>query len=337
VSLPFLLSLLGRVPWYRVFVRPVLFRFEPERAQLVTDNVLAVRPLWRAYAQVVNVPDVPVTVAGIALRNTVGLAAGLDKQCAYLDSLSNLGFGYVIGGTVTSNPRAGNPKPRVIRLPYRLSLINALGFPSEGLRAAEARLRSLNSRPAKVLVSIAALDEQEALECLTTLEPLVDGIEVNISSPNTAGLRKFQEAVALRGLLDILNGARKKPLFIKIPPYMNQAGHENVMSLVRACRDAGVTGITVMNTIPVEDARLAMGRGGLSGAAVREDMLRIVPEVRAEVGKEMVLNACGGIGTPEDARRALAAGADTVQLYTSMVYRGPGVVGEIVKGLAKRS
>ena len=185
-----------------------------------------------------------------------------------------------------------------------------------------------------MLVSIAALDEQETLECLTTLEPLVDGIEVNISSPNTAGLRKFQEPVALRGLLDVLNGARKKPLFIKIPPYLNQADHENVMSLVRACRDAGVTGITVMNTIPVEDTRLAMGRGGLSGAAVREEMLRIVPEVRAEVGKEMVINACGGIATPEDARRALAAGADTVQLYTAMVYRGPGVVGEIVKGLA---
>jgi dihydroorotate dehydrogenase len=334
VSLRFPLSLLRRVPWYRMFVRPVLFRFEPEQAQRIADNVLAVKPLWRAYAQAASVPDFPVTVAGIALRNPVGLAAGLDKQCAYLDSLANLGFGYVIGGTVTHNSRPGNPKPRVLRLPARSSLINALGFPSEGLRAAETRLRSLNSRPAKVLVSIAALDEQETLECLTTLEPLVDGIEVNISSPNTAGLRKFQEPVALRGLLDVLNGARKKPLFIKIPPYLNQADHENVMSLVRACRDAGVTGITVMNTIPVEDTRLAMGRGGLSGAAVREEMLRIVPEVRAEVGKEMVINACGGIATPEDARRALAAGADTVQLYTAMVYRGPGVVGEIVKGLA---
>lgn len=336
MRLHFPFSLLRRVPWYRMFVRPVLFRFEPEQAQRIADNILAVSPLWRAYAQVLKVPDVPVIVAGLALRNPVGLAAGLDKQCAYLDSLANLGFGYVIGGTVTHRSRSGNPKPRVLRLPERSSLINALGFPSEGLSAAEARLRSLNNRPAKVLVSIAALDEQEAVECLTTLEPLVDGIEVNISSPNTAGLRKFQEPVALRGLLDVLNAARKKPLFIKIPPYMNQAEHENVMSLVAACRDAGVTGITVMNTIPVESAHLAMGRGGLSGAAVREDMLRIVPQVRAEVGKEMVINACGGIATPEDARRALAAGADTVQLYTAMVYRGPGVVEEIVKGLAKR-
>lgn len=329
--------ILSRLPWYRLLVRPILFRFAPEPAQKIADQALAIQPIWRAYAKVRNVPHVPVTVAGMALRNPVGLAAGLDKQCAYLDSLGNLGFGYVIGGTVTHSARPGNPKPRVLRLPQQSSLINALGFPSEGLHAAEARLRRLTDRPAKVLVSIAALDEQETLECLTTLEPLVDGIEVNISSPNTAGLRKFQEPEAFRGLLDILNEGRTKPLFIKIPPYMNQTEHENVMSLVRACRDAGMTGITVMNTIPVEDARLAMGRGGLSGLAIREDMLRIVPEIRAEVGGEMVINACGGIATAEDARRALAAGANTVQIYTSMVYRGPGVVGEIVKGLAKRS
>ena len=331
------LPLLSRLPWYRLLVRPVLFRFPPEPAQRVADKALTAKPLWRAYAAFKNLPDVPTTVAGMELRNPVGLAAGLDKQCAYLDSLGHLGFGYVIGGTVTHNARPGNPKPRVRRIPQQSSLINALGFPSEGLHAAESRLRKLTDRPAKVMVSIAALDEQETRECLTTLEPLVDAIEVNISSPNTAGLRKFQEPVALRGLLDILNEARKKPLFIKIPPYMTEAEHESVMSLVRACRDAGVTGITVMNTIPIEDTSLAMGRGGLSGLVVREDMLRIVPQVRAEIGEDMVIHAVGGIATAQDAQRALDAGANTVQIYTSMVYRGPGVVGDIVKGLAKRS
>jgi dihydroorotate dehydrogenase len=277
-----------------------------------------------------------VTVAGIELRNPVGLAAGLDKRCAYLASLGDLGFGYVVGGTVTHDPRPGNPKPRVLRLPERASLINALGFPGDGLRAAEARLRRLGDRPAKVLVSIAALDEQETRECLTTLEPFVEGIEVNISSPNTAGLRRFQEPVALRGLLDLLNAARKKPLFVKIPPYTTDAERANVMGLVRACKESGVTGLTVMNTIPIEDARLAMGRGGLSGEAVRDDMFRILAEVRAEVGSGMVLNACGGIATAEDAKHALRIGADTVQIYTSLVYRGPGVVSEIVKGLAEK-
>lgn len=326
----------ARFPWYRQVVRPLLFRLPPEPAQQIADVALAVRPLWRAYAKAANVPNDPAIVAGIDLRNRVGLAAGLDKRCAYLDSLGDFGFGYVVGGTVTHDPRPGNPKPRVLRLPSQTSLINALGFPGDGLNAAAAHLRKLRDRPAKVWVSIAALDEQETQECLTTLEPLVDAIEVNISSPNTAGLRRFQEPVALRSLLEVLNEARSKPLFIKIPPYRTDAEREDVMALVRVCRETGVSGITAANTIPVEDKRLAMGRGGLSGTAMLEDMLRIVPEIRSEVGAELVINAVGGVATAEDAQRALDGGADTVQIYTSMVYRGPGVVAEIVKGLAHR-
>jgi dihydroorotate dehydrogenase len=265
----------------------------------------------------------------------VGLAAGLDKQCAYLDSLGNLGFGYVIGGTVTHDARPGNAKPRMLRLTARESLINALGFPSEGLAAAAARLRRLRDRPASVMVSIAALDEEETETCLTTLEPLVDAVELNISSPNTAGLRRFQEPVALRALLERLNAKRRKPLFVKIPSWMDEASREGVMKLVAVCREAGVTGITAINTVPVEDARLAVGRGGLSGAAILPEMLRIVPEIRSAVGRDMVINASGGIGSAEDASRALSAGANTVQLYSAMVYRGPGVVREIVEGLAR--
>jgi dihydroorotate dehydrogenase len=324
-----------RISWYRSVVRPLLFLLPPEPAQRVADQALALRPLWKAYAAVASPPDIPTTVAGVALRNPVGLAAGLDKQCAFLDSLGDLGFGYVIGGTVTHDPRPGNPKPRVLRLPEQESLINALGFPSQGLAAVAKRLRGLRDRPAKVMVSIAALDETETEACLTTLEPLVEAIELNISSPNTAGLRRFQEPDALRGLLERLNRSRQKPLFIKIPPYKDDASRENVMALVRVCREVGVTGITAINTVPVEDDRLAMGRGGLSGAAILPDMLRIVAEVRSEVGSEMVINACGGIGSADDARRALDAGADTVQLYSALVYRGPGLVREIVAGLAR--
>ena len=322
-------------PWYRVFVRPLLFRLAPEPAQRVVDRALGVRPLWKAYATAAKLPDVRGDVAGIGLRNPVGLAAGLDKQCAYLESLGNLGFGYVIGGTVTLDPRPGNPKPRMLRLLQRSSLINALGFPSEGLEAVVARLRSLQGRPAKVMVSIAALEEEATERCLTELEPLVEAVELNISSPNTAGLRRFHEPTALRALLERLNQARRKPLFVKVPPYTDEAGRESIMALVRVCREVGVAGITAINTVPVEDDRLAMGRGGLSGTAILPDMLRIVPEVRAEAGPAMVLNACGGIASAQDARQALRLGANTVQLYTALVYRGPGVVSEIVRGLAK--
>ncbi|MEK9659850.1 MAG: dihydroorotate dehydrogenase 2 [Chloroflexota bacterium] len=327
--------LLSSPPLYRWLVRPWLFRLEPERAQRVADTVLAARPLWRALAPSPDSIAAPTELAGIPLRNSLGLAAGLDKRCAYLGSLGHLGFGYVVGGTVTRHPRPGNPRPRVLREVGRRSLINALGFPSEGLEAAVKHLAALDDRPARVLVSTAALEEAETEECLRALEPWVDGVELNISSPNTAGLRRFQEPVALRGLLGRLNAARTKPLFIKLPPYTDDAGRESVLSLARVCRESGVSGVTAINTMPVEDARLAMGRGGLSGAAITGHMLRIVPELRAEVGPGLAINACGGVGSAQDALAALAAGADTVQLYSAMVYEGPGLIVRIAQGIAR--
>ncbi len=327
-----------KVHWYRSFVRPWLFKLPPETALGAADRALAVTPFWRAYGALHPVPRGQQTLmGGVAPRNPVGLAAGLDKQCAYLDSLGHLGFGYVVGGTVTLHPRPGNPKPRVLRLPEQKALINALGFPSVGLAIAARRLERLRVRPAKVLVSVAALGDEDTEACLRRLEPLVDGIELNISSPNTQGLRRYQEPQTLRTLIERLNGPRRKPLFVKLPPYTDDAGHENVSALVGVCKELGVTGVTASNTIPVDDARLAIGRGGLSGRPVLNDTLRIITELRQEAGDGMVINACGGISSADDAAKVLRAGADTVQLYTALVYCGPGVVHEIVSGLATRT
>jgi len=327
-----------RFPWYQRLVRPVLFRLPPERAQRLAERTLACAPLWRAYGATLRVDDatLPRSVAGINLRNPIGLAAGLDKQCAYLAALGHLGFGYVIGGTVTYHPRPGNARPRLLRLPERESLLNSMGFPSEGLQAAVTRLRNLGDRPAKVFVSIAALEEDEAVACLRALEPLVEATEVNISSPNTAGVRRFQEPAALGGLLDRLNAARAKPLFVKLPPYDDDRGRDAVLGLLRVCLRAGVAGVTAINTVPRESPSLAVERGGLSGRAILPDMLRIVPELRREAGPGFVINASGGIATGDDAFRALQAGADTVQLYTAFVYRGPDVVNQICRELAVR-
>ncbi len=223
-----------------------------------------------------------------------------------------------------------------MRLPERESLINALGFPSEGLDAVARNLRLLRRRPVPVLVSVAALDETETERCWEVLEPLVDGVELNISSPNTAGLRRFQEPEPLRALLGRLNARRTKPLFVKLPPYMDELQRENVLSLLRVCAEAGVSGVTAINTVPTDEPRMATGRGGISGKAILQDMLRIIPELRREAGGGMTINACGGIASAADAAAALDAGADTVQLYTALVYRGPGVVREITAGLASR-
>ena len=319
-------------------MRPLLFLLPPETAQQVAERVLGARSFWRLVGSLHADGAAHASMAGIPLRNPVGLAAGFDKRCALLDPLGDLGFGYVVGGTVTFDARPGNPRPRLMRLPERESLINALGFPSDGLDAVARNLRALRRRPAVVLVSIAALDEVETERCLEVLEPLVEGVELNISSPNTEGLRRFQEPEPLRALLERLNALRTKPLFVKLPPYLDEdePQREKVLSLLRVCAEVGVSGVTAINTVPTDEPRMATGRGGMSGAAIRPDMLRIIPELRREAGGGMTINACGGIASAADAAAALDAGADTVQLYTALVYRGPGVVREITAGLASR-
>ena len=324
---------------YRRIARPLLFRLEPEAAIDAAERTLALRPLWRALAPSDAEARLPASAGGIALRNPVGLAAGLDKRCAYLDALADWGFGYVVGGTVTAEARPGNAKPRVLRLPASESTINALGFPGDGLERALRRLERLRAdgvAAASVFVSIAALDEQETLACMTRLARASDGVELNVSSPNTAGLRRFHDPDALRGLLDLLVPARSGPLFVKLPPFTNDAEREHILALARVCRDAGADGVTAANTIPVEDARLATGRGGLSGRAILANMLRMIPDVRDAIGPALTLNACGGVASADDARAALEAGADTVQLYTALVYRGPALVADIVEGLRRR-
>jgi dihydroorotate dehydrogenase len=326
------------IPWYTSLVRRLLFRLPPERAQQVAEATLAVRPAWRAVGRRFRVRNSILcrTVAGMHLDNPIGLAAGFDKQCRYLDSLGHLGFGYLVGGTVIPRPAPGNPRPRLLRVTASHSLINSMGFPSDGLRAVEARLRRLVDPATPVMVSVAALDIEGFDECHRALEPLVDAVELNVSSPNTQGLQRFHQPQELLQLLERMNSHRRKPIFVKLPPYQDDQGRERVMSMLRQCLSAGVTGVTAINSVPVREPRLAMTRGGLSGQAIFREMLRVVSELRREAGDNFVINACGGIATGEDAWQALQAGADTVQLFTALVYRGPLVVRSIAQDLAQR-
>ena len=175
--------------------------------------------------------------------------------------------------------------------------------------------------------SVSGVVLDDVLRCHRRIEPLVDAVELNISSPNTSGLRIFQEPHALSELLDRLNHDRKRPLFVKLPPY-DVGGElserrERVMALADVCVRRGVDGLTVANTHPMEDARLAVGKGGLSGRAIFERTVAMVADVRAEIGSGAAINASGGIFTGEDAWRAIKAGATTVQLLTGFLYRGP--------------
>lgn len=329
---------------YKALLRPLLFLLPAEAAQKASHLALRQRYVWRAAAPFLRVRDERLAVqwCGHSLANPVGLAAGFDKTCGLLPSLAALGFGYLMCGTVTEEPRPGNPKPRLFRHVREQSLVNAMGFPNKGLEATARRLEhsERNSDATPVVVSVSGVTAEEMVTCHRRLEPLVDAVELNISSPNAAGLRVFHEPAALRELIGRVNESRSKPLMVKLPPYPSPNGaqpgeqaREGALALANVCLTEGVDAVTVANSRPVTDARLSTGAGGLSGVPIFEDMIRMVADVRSEVGDTLAINACGGIFTGRDAWRALRAGATTVQLYTGLVYCGPGVVWAINREL----
>ena len=323
---------------YRTFVRPLFSCLPPETARSLGLFALKQRCLWRTLAPLFKVEDsrLEVNLAGLRLRNPIGLAAGFDKDCEFLPSLEHLGFSYLTCGTVTETRRAGNPSPRVFSNPKDESITNSYGFPSKGVEHAARQLEQAQplSNGTPVVASVSGVAADEILRSHRRLEPLVSALEVNISCPNALGFHIFQQPDTLRQLLAQLNDQRRKPMFIKLPPYLETPtiGSEQkdmVLALVDVCVEQGVEAVTVANTWPVRDSRLAVGAGGLSGRPVFVDMLKMVAEIRAEAGSTMAINACGGIFSGEDALAAIQAGATTVQILTSLIYRGPGIVRRI--------
>ena len=330
---------------YVHLVRPFLFTLPAETAQKVAEKALRRPFVWKALRPGFQVRDrrLETSLCGISLSNPVGLAAGFDKDCEMIPALASLGFGYLTVGTVTAHPRPGNPKPRLFRDTKESSLINAMGFPSKGLVPAARQLEVYRSSQGRVpvVVSISGVSVDEIVRCHRRLEALADVMEINISSPNTAGLRLFHKSDSLAELLRAVNEARHRPLVVKLPPYPAPdvpsddfaKSRDLLMALVRVCKAQGVDGLTLANTRPTVDSRLAVGSGGLSGRPVFSRMVEMVRDVRSEVGDEMTINACGGVFTGEDALAAILAGATTVQTYTGFVYRGPTAAREINKEL----
>ena len=253
--------------------------------------------------------------------------------------MEHLGFGYVIGGTITKEPRTGNPSPRLLRSRKDKSLINSMGFPGEGLQAAAKRLENLPVNPSAIrIVSISGTTIDDIVTCQTTIQTLCSAIEVNISSPNTSGLRIFQEKPHLLKLLESLNQNKKVPIFVKFPPFIESQDKSmttEIRHLIEACLKSEVDAITVANTIPVEDKRLAVGKGGLSGSKLFENTLSMINIIKSEYGYKIDVNACGGISTGDRVYQLIQAGASSIQLYTSLVYEGPGLVKDIKTDLAR--
>lgn len=320
--------------FYRAVVRPLAFGLPPETAHRLAGAMLRIPVPWGIIGGAARDERLRVSVAGLDMYNPVGMAAGFDKNCRFLDSLGRLGFGYVVGGTVTADPRPGNAKPRIARRPKDLALVNAMGFPNRGAVAARQELER-RRRTAPTLVSLSDAGVDNLMRSYDLLAPHADGVEVNVSCPNVAWGRDRDAEGFLREVLTRLPARRHGPLFVKIPPYHPGPERTAIMSLVRIARDLGTDGITASNTFPITSPEMAMGSGGLSGKVVFKATLRIVRDIYQEMDGAVPINACGGIFTAEDALACIRAGATTVQVYTGLIYEGPGIVRRITEGLIR--
>ncbi|GHC06096.1 quinone-dependent dihydroorotate dehydrogenase [Thermomonas carbonis] len=334
--------------------RPFLFAFDAERA-----HGLGLASLEAAYRSGLNPliakqpKPLPTKAFGLTFPNPVGLAAGLDKNGAHIDALLALGFGFIEVGTVTPRPQPGNPKPRMFRLPRQEAVINRLGFNNEGVDALvrnveRARriggLLGINIGKNKDTPNESA--EDDYLHCLRKVYALADYVTVNISSPNTAGLRELQEEQALRRLVSVLRDEQEKlagqhgkrvPMLVKIAPDLSES---DIDAAGRVLGDLAVDGVIASNTTiareGVEGARFADEVGGLSGAPLLGKSTAVLRMLRTRLPESIPLVGVGGILHGADAATKQAAGALLVQVYTGLVYRGPALIGECVDALRRR-
>jgi dihydroorotate dehydrogenase len=321
--------------WYRAIGRPLFFSVPPETSHDLAFRLLGVPLPWSAIGGASTDPALRTTVAGLELRNPVGLAAGFDKACRRLGPLGAIGFGFVVGGTVTSAPRVGNAKPRIARYPERSSMTNAMGLPNPGVEAVAERLARRHRRgPAAELVSLADEEASAVARNLERLHPFVDGFELNVSCPNVSWGRDTDVETHLRDMLSAVRHRGSVPLFVKLPPFRSDAERQAVLALASVAIESEADGVVASNTLPVVDRRLSTGRGGLSGRALFSDTLRIVSTLREALGRDVPISASGGILDGRDAVACLEAGATTVEIYSALIFEGPGVVGSITREIA---
>ena len=319
-------------------IRPLMFALDAERAHRATIEALkfAHRLPPRRFA-----PSLRTRVAGIDFPSPVGLAAGFDKDAEVAEAMLGLGFGFVEVGTVTPRPQPGNPKPRLFRLVIDEAVINRLGFNNEGQDAAFERLRNHLGLHGVIGVNVGANKDSanfvaDYAEGIRRMAPVARYVAINISSPNTPGLRGLQDQGALEELLAAVAEARgSKPIFLKLAPDLEPGDPERI---VRAAIDHGIDALIVGNTTvsrPPLNSRHAGEAGGLSGAPLKPLALDSLRKFRSASGGQIPLIGVGGIATADDAWERIRAGASLVQLYTAMIYQGPGIAMRIAKGLAR--
>ena len=324
-----------------------LRRLDPEQAHRLAIKGLAFAPLPRPAA---DDPILRTTLAGLDLPNPVGLAAGLDKDGEALSGLSRLGFGFVECGSVTPRPQEGNPRPRLFRVPEHRAIINRMGFNNAGVDALVRNIDALDARPGIIGINIGKNKDtpneeaaRDYLHCLERIYPLADYVTVNISSPNTPGLRALQGREQLDDLLGRIEAARpprdapRAPVFLKVAPDL---AAEEIGMIVEASLAHRIDGLIVSNTTLERPRTLrspqAAETGGLSGAPIRPFAEKALRAAAEAADGRLPLIAVGGIDSGAEAYARIRLGASAVQLYSALIYEGPGLVARIKRDLAAR-
>jgi len=335
-------------------IRNLLFRLPPEQAHdMALSGLDVARKLGLLSAFSPNIDALPVNVMGLDFPNPVGLAAGLDKNADHLDALGALGFGFIEVGTVTPRAQPGNPKPRMFRLPEHQAIINRMGFNNEGL---EHLIDRVDHRHYRGILGINVgknkdtpneESESDYRKGIAAVYSRADYITVNVSSPNTPGLRDLQFGDSLKGLLEAIKDEQRRcqqetgkyvPIAVKIAPDMDDTG---IRFVADALVETGLDGVIATNTTISRDAVAghphAGEAGGLSGAPVREASLRVIQGLYAELGDRLPIIGVGGITDGESAAEKVRAGAKLVQIYTGFIYRGPALIKEAVEAIRQET
>ncbi|MBY0435318.1 MAG: quinone-dependent dihydroorotate dehydrogenase [Cyclobacteriaceae bacterium] len=337
---------------YKIFIRPLLFLLAPEKAHHFTFAALyffcklpGVKKLLSSWF-VITHPSLERKILGLTFKNPIGLAAGFDKDAKLIGEMACFGFGFIEIGTLTPLPQAGNEKPRLFRLPEDQALINRMGFNNEGVLAAVERLKKRQSSiivggnigKNKITPNEQAIDDY--VYCFEALHPHVDYFVVNVSSPNTPGLRELQEKAPLKNLLTVIKQLslakdQPKPVLLKIAPDLTVGQLDDIIDILK---ETGTDGVIATNTtITREDLKTssevvhAIGVGGLSGKPLAKKSTEVIKYLRSQLGPSFPIIGVGGIMTPNDAVEKFQAGADLVQIYTGFVYEGPAFVSNIVR------
>lgn len=339
---------------YRSLLRPILFRLPPETAHELALNTLSVAPGLVKLIFSQAEPFGNLERFGLSFKNPVGLAAGFDKNGVALEALAALGFGFIEAGTVTQHAQPGNPRPRLFRLPKDKALINRAGFNNEGAARFLQRLGNrkldcvlgVSIGKSKVVPLEQAIDDY--LQSFETVYPVADYVAVNVSSPNTPGLRELQRPDQLAALLQALqernlelskrySRSRATPLLIKLAPELDRPALEQIVEV--AMRE-GAAGLIATNTTTSRDGLQTPGQevaecgeGGLSGLPLKQRSTSMIAKLHRMTAGSLPIIGVGGIFTAEDAWEKICAGASLIQLYTGFIYRGPGIVNDINKGL----